>query len=149
MVIGFDRDGETGTAVERPEADGCRECVAVVNPVRVDHGDSPRADGEQDGAGAIDHLETVNEASSGHAEPTVTSPAMPFATRHAPHGMVAAVDHLASSAGVGMLQQGGRAADAAVAASAVGAVTGPAKWGMGGGRLRRRQHGDGPPTASE
>src|SRR5437763_1795843 len=53
-------------------------------------------------------------------------------TRHAPRGMVASVDHLASSAGVAMLQRGGSAADAAVAASAVLAVTTPHMCGMGG-----------------
>src|SRR3954466_11426999 len=46
--------------------------------------------------------------------------------------MVASVDHLASAAGVAMLQRGGSAADAAVAASAVLAVTGPHLCGMGG-----------------
>src|SRR5439155_18980205 len=53
-------------------------------------------------------------------------------TRHAPRGMVASVDHLASAAGVAMLQRGGSAADAAVAASAVLAVTSPHVCGMGG-----------------
>ena len=53
-------------------------------------------------------------------------------TRHAPRGMVASVDHLASAAGVAMLQRGGSAADAAVAASAVLAVTTPHMCGMGG-----------------
>src|SRR4051794_32889934 len=46
--------------------------------------------------------------------------------------MVASVDHLASAAGVGMLQRGGPAADAAVAASAVLAATAPHLCGMGG-----------------
>src|SRR6266513_1120713 len=46
--------------------------------------------------------------------------------------MVASVDHLASAAGVAMLQRGGSAADAAVAASAVLAVTTPHMCGMGG-----------------
>src|SRR3954451_9570583 len=53
-------------------------------------------------------------------------------TRHAPHGMVASVDHLASAAGLAMLRAGGSAADAAVAASAVLAVTAPHLCGMGG-----------------
>ena len=53
-------------------------------------------------------------------------------TRHAPRGMVASVDHLASEAGVSMLQRGGSAADAAVAASAVLAVTTRHMCGMGG-----------------
>ncbi|MBA2280844.1 MAG: gamma-glutamyltransferase, partial [Acidimicrobiia bacterium] len=46
--------------------------------------------------------------------------------------MVCSVDHLASQAGVGVLADGGSAADAAVAASAVLAVTSPHLCGMGG-----------------
>lgn len=57
---------------------------------------------------------------------------MRTATFHAPNGMVCSVDHLASSAGVSMLRQGGSAADAAIAASAVLAVTAPHLCGMGG-----------------
>jgi gamma-glutamyltranspeptidase/glutathione hydrolase len=57
---------------------------------------------------------------------------MRLATRYAPHGMVCSVDHLASSAGVEVLRRGGSATDAAVAASAVLAVTAPHLCGMGG-----------------
>jgi gamma-glutamyltranspeptidase/glutathione hydrolase len=46
--------------------------------------------------------------------------------------MVSTVDHLASSAGVDVLRRGGSAVDAAVAASAVLAVTAPHLCGMGG-----------------
>src|SRR5437588_575857 len=46
--------------------------------------------------------------------------------------MVVSVDHLASNAGLAMLQRGGSAADAAIAASAVLAVTAPHMCGMGG-----------------
>jgi gamma-glutamyltranspeptidase/glutathione hydrolase len=53
-------------------------------------------------------------------------------TRYAPNGMVASIDDLATGAGVEMLHAGGTAADAAVAASAVLAVTGPHVCGMGG-----------------
>jgi len=53
-------------------------------------------------------------------------------TTLAPNGMVASVDHLASAAGLAMLHAGGSAADAAVAASAVLAVTAPHLCGMGG-----------------
>jgi len=56
----------------------------------------------------------------------------PFATTLAPNGMVCSVDHLASSAGVAMLRAGGSAVDAAVAASAVLAVTSQHMCGMGG-----------------
>jgi gamma-glutamyltranspeptidase/glutathione hydrolase len=47
-------------------------------------------------------------------------------------GMVNAADHLAATAGIGLLQQGGSAADAAVGAAAVMAVTSPHMCGMGG-----------------
>src|SRR5436309_11802046 len=56
----------------------------------------------------------------------------PFASRFATNGMVCAVDHLAASAGVAMLRAGGSAADAAVATSAVLAVTYQHGCGMGG-----------------
>jgi gamma-glutamyltranspeptidase/glutathione hydrolase len=53
-------------------------------------------------------------------------------TRYAPNGMVCSVDHLASSAGVAALERGGSAADAAIAANAVLAVTSPHMCGLGG-----------------
>jgi gamma-glutamyltranspeptidase/glutathione hydrolase len=56
----------------------------------------------------------------------------PSPTRHAPNGMVCSVDHLASEAGVSMMRAGGNAADAAVATSAVLAVTTQHMCGMGG-----------------
>jgi gamma-glutamyltranspeptidase/glutathione hydrolase len=55
----------------------------------------------------------------------------PFPTVRAPHGMVCSVDHLASSAGLTMLRNGS-AADAAIATSAVLAVTFQHACGMGG-----------------
>ncbi len=54
------------------------------------------------------------------------------ASAYAPRGMVCAVDHLAAQAGVSVLQRGGSAADAAVATSAVLAVTTQHMCGMGG-----------------
>lgn len=60
------------------------------------------------------------------------TPLAPFETVRAPHGLVCSVDHLASSAGVAMLRAGGSAVDAAVAASAVLAVTSQHMCGMGG-----------------
>jgi gamma-glutamyltranspeptidase/glutathione hydrolase len=56
----------------------------------------------------------------------------PYTTHYAPSGMVASIDHLASSAGVAMLRAGGNAADAAVAANAVLAVTAQHVCGLGG-----------------
>ena len=56
----------------------------------------------------------------------------PYATRYARQGMVASIDHLASSAGVAMLRAGGSAADAAVAANAVLTVTAQYVCGLGG-----------------
>ena len=56
----------------------------------------------------------------------------PFVTRYAPTGMVASVDHLASGAGVAAMRAGGSAVDAAIAASAVLAVTSQHMCGMGG-----------------
>ena len=61
--------------------------------------------------------------------------------------MVASVDHLASAAGVAMLQRGGSAADAAVAASAVLAVTTPHMCGMGGDLFALVHTGDDRPAA--
>jgi gamma-glutamyltranspeptidase / glutathione hydrolase len=62
----------------------------------------------------------------------VATPLVPFVTAHAPRAMVAAVDRLAAEAGVAALRTGGSVADAAVAASAVLAVTTPHMCGMGG-----------------
>jgi gamma-glutamyltranspeptidase/glutathione hydrolase len=59
----------------------------------------------------------------------------PFAPHTGLYGMVSAADHLASSAGLGVLDQGGSAADAAVATAAVMAVTSPFLCGMGGDML--------------
>ncbi len=56
----------------------------------------------------------------------------PFASRYAGDAMVCAIDHLAAGAGVAVLREGGSAADAAVAASAVLAVTNQHMCGMGG-----------------
>ncbi|MGK2947249.1 MAG: gamma-glutamyltransferase family protein [Acidimicrobiales bacterium] len=75
--------------------------------------------------------------------------APPAVTRtvHAPNGMVCSVDHLASVAGVGLLQAGGSAVDAAVACSAVLAVTTQHMCGMGGDLFALVHDGPGPPAA--
>jgi gamma-glutamyltranspeptidase/glutathione hydrolase len=56
----------------------------------------------------------------------------PCSTQYARTGMVASIDQLASSAGVAMLRAGGSAADAAIAANAVLAVTAQHLCGLGG-----------------
>ncbi len=53
-------------------------------------------------------------------------------TRYASHGAVASANHLAATAGLGMLERGGNAADAAIAAAATMAVTSPHMCGLGG-----------------
>ncbi|MFG3442994.1 gamma-glutamyltransferase family protein [Nonomuraea sp. NPDC047897] len=53
-------------------------------------------------------------------------------TRYAPSGMVCSVDHLASTAGVAVLDRGGSAADAAISVNAVLSVVAPHMCGLGG-----------------
>jgi gamma-glutamyltranspeptidase/glutathione hydrolase len=57
---------------------------------------------------------------------------VPVETRYARSAMVSSADHVATAAGVAMLRAGGSAADAAIAASAVLAVTWPQHCGPGG-----------------
>ena len=75
----------------------------------------------------------------------MAEPLAPFATKHAPNGMVCSVDHLASEAGIAILRAGGNAADAAIATSAVLAVTTQHMCGMGGDLFAIVHHRDGPP----
>lgn len=56
----------------------------------------------------------------------------PFSTVRSPRHMVATADQLATQAGLGILALGGNAVDAAIAANAAIAVTGPHLCGMGG-----------------
>jgi gamma-glutamyltranspeptidase/glutathione hydrolase len=72
---------------------------------------------------------------------------MHMSSIRAPHGMVATVDQLASSAGVAMLRAGGSAADAAIAANAVLAVTAPHMCGLGGDLFALVHQGAGAPVA--
>jgi gamma-glutamyltranspeptidase/glutathione hydrolase len=69
------------------------------------------------------------------------------ATHYATNGMVCSVDHLASAAGVDMLRRGGSAADAAIATSAMLAITTPHLCGMGGDLFALVHEGSGPPVA--
>jgi gamma-glutamyltranspeptidase / glutathione hydrolase len=62
-------------------------------------------------------------------------PLAPFGTRTGAFGMVNAADQLAAAAGVAALEQGGTAADGAVAAASVMAVTSPHLCGLGGDLL--------------
>lgn len=71
------------------------------------------------------------------------APEVPFHTLRATKGMVCSVDHLASNAGVDVLRRGGNAADAAVATSAVLAVTTQHMCGMGGDLFALVHHADG------
>lgn len=72
---------------------------------------------------------------------------VPFATRHATRGMVSTIDPLASGAGIAMLRAGGSAADAAIAANAVLAVTSQHLCGMGGDLFALVHERPGPPDA--
>ncbi|MDQ2678708.1 MAG: gamma-glutamyltransferase family protein [Actinomycetota bacterium] len=74
--------------------------------------------------------------------PTTT----PWPTTYSAGGLVATVDHLASAAGAQLLAAGGSAADAAVAASAVLAVTSPHYCGIGGDLFVLVHDAAGPPT---
>jgi gamma-glutamyltranspeptidase/glutathione hydrolase len=53
-------------------------------------------------------------------------------TRFATDGAVAAANHLAASAGAGVMQRGGNAVDAVIAAAGVMAVVAPEACGLGG-----------------
>jgi gamma-glutamyltranspeptidase/glutathione hydrolase len=68
-------------------------------------------------------------------------------TRYAPTGAVAAANHLAAEAGASMLERGGSAADAAVAAAAAMAVTSPHMCGLGGDVFAVVVTPGGPPLA--
>lgn len=73
---------------------------------------------------------------------------IPYLTRHSTNGMVCSIDHVASGAGVAMLRAGGSAADAAVATSAVLAVSSQHMCGMGGDLWALVHHTDGEAPAA-
>ena len=68
-------------------------------------------------------------------------------TRTAVAGMVSTIDHAATAVGVDLLRRGGSAADAAVGANAVLAVTSPHACGPGGDLWALVHDGSGPPVA--
>jgi gamma-glutamyltranspeptidase/glutathione hydrolase len=70
----------------------------------------------------------------------------PDTSIRAPHGLVASPDSLASQAGVATLRAGGTAVDAAIATSAVLAVTSPHMCGMGGDLFALVHEGPGAPA---
>ena len=69
-------------------------------------------------------------------------------TRTSVSGMVSTVDHLATGVGVDLLRRGGSAADAAVGANAVLAVTSPHMCGPGGDVWALVHEGGGGPPAA-
>ena len=72
----------------------------------------------------------------------------PYMSRYAGTGMVCAVDHLAAQAGVAIMRAGGNAVDAAIATSAVLAVTTQHMCGLGGDLFALvHRPGDTAPTA--
>jgi len=73
----------------------------------------------------------------------VPAPLVPFHTLHARKGMVCSVDHLASGAGIAVLRAGGSAVDAAIATSAVLAVTTQHMCGIGGDLFALVHHAEG------
>ena len=68
-------------------------------------------------------------------------------TRFATDGAVAAADHLAASAGAVVLERGGNAVDAVIAAAAVMAVTSPHACGLGGDLFALVARSGEPPAA--
>lgn len=68
-------------------------------------------------------------------------------TRTAVAGMVSTIDHAATAVGVDLLRRGGSAADAAVGANAVLAVTSPHACGPGGDLWALVHDASGPPVA--
>src|SRR5277367_716622 len=74
-------------------------------------------------------------------------PLAPFGPRTGLRGMVAAADQLAASAGLGMLERHGSAADAAVATGTTMAVVGPHLCGLGGDVLAMVAQPGSPPEA--
>lgn len=68
-------------------------------------------------------------------------------TIRTPTGMVCTVDQLASTAGADLLAAGGTAADAAIGANAVLAVTSPHYCGLGGDLFAMVHRREGPPEA--
>ncbi len=88
-------------------------------------------------------MPTADEQPAEDVPSATMAPLAPFHTLRSTMGMVCSVDHLASGAGVHVLRSGGNAADAAVATSAVLAVTTQHMCGMGGDLFALVHHEDG------
>ena len=88
-------------------------------------------------------MPTADELPAEDVRSATMAPLAPFHTLRSTMGMVCSVDHLASGAGVHVLRSGGNAADAAVATSAVLAVTTQHMCGMGGDLFALVHHEDG------
>jgi gamma-glutamyltranspeptidase / glutathione hydrolase len=132
----------TDPAVETIDID-----IAAVE--RAQHrgpGIDPRANRRTDVYADLLGYRTPARTGRGAPSPATAVPPQPSATVTTPAGMVCSVDQLASAAGVTALRQGGSAADAAIAASAVLAVTAPHMCGMGGDLFAIVHAGSGPPV---
>ena len=91
-----------------------------------------RDDRHRRGRGGVHAHAARRGAALGRRHLSMALPLAPFGPRTGLRGMVAAADQLAASAGIGLLAQGGSAADAAVGTGAVMAVVGPHLCGLGG-----------------
>ena len=96
---------------------------------------APETRARADFSGGFDPLRSHQAGSRGVVSLAAVARRIPFHPRVAVRGMVSSADQLASSAGLAMLERGGSAADAMVAAASVMAVVGPHLCGLGGDAL--------------